>query len=493
MSILRTINTFQERDYGVNVLRQPVPVFVRGIGTNKVGTMGLLPWGPTNEIRRISDAGSLFETFSPAAFDAHVNYPAMQTFNNKAFPNELLVARVLATGALAADETFQDGVPADSVVVTGRYVGALGNQVSVAWVANATTAANRDMVVKIGTTYEATYENVVVDETGSITVNDPGDPYVTVAAAVGATAPPAVVADTLLTGGSDGAAVAGDFATTLALFADASQDWSVFFVADPPAALIPTINEEVQTFIDAHPTGFAVLNHVPGNTPTQAQAAVATLRTQRAIMPFNRPKVPNLYDPDRAIVEVDAASFYAAIIASIRPEQSPGGAVGLPYLDAIVGLAETATEVELRNLDQAGIAPLLYLGPGKGTIIRHAVTTSLTPGETEVYRSRMATYIERSIADLLVHFVERINDIDLANERLGPITGDEVTAIQLFLQGLQDDSRIKAYDIDPFSGNTEALVDAGDFVIQIAVELFSTQVRIVLRAQIGAEVQISSQ
>lgn len=493
-TLIHNIAAITAARYGVNILEEVPPGGVRGVGSSIVAAIGDFPWGPVDTVTSITSPAQLFETFAPLAFDVLNSWPALKAFINKTFPNTVKVVRVSTSSQAAATRTFQDGEasPADSVVVTARYPGAVGNQIRIAWTANADTAGNRDATVTIGTKYSATYKNVVVDNTGSITVTDPGDPFVTFAAAGSATDVPAVVAATALATGADGTPVAGDYTDGIDKFADASVDWNVMFVADPADALIDTINAYLKTFTDTHDRGIAVLCTPAAQVPADTITDAASYRSDRLFYPWPLVKTANAFDPDRDTVTLQGGSFAAAAIASVEPWASPGGAGGAQFLRGITGLEQGATFTELANLNAAGVAPFFMSTALEGAIIHRAVTTSLTAGLTKLFRRRMTDYLVQSIAGFLEQYVERPLDLDLANEALGPITGPEIGQIRAFLQDLQDLSRIKAYAVDPFGGNTASNINAGQWIILIAVQLNSMQEEIVLRASIGEGVDVAA-
>jgi hypothetical protein len=473
--------------YGVNILDQAAPAGVRGVSTDIVAIVAELPWGPTEVVTQV-DPGQAFEdVFAPDPFDAPAStYTALRALFGKTFPGLVKIVRVAADSAAAADFTFVDGSAGDSVTVTAARPGAIGNQIQVAFTENADTAANRDMTVTIGTSYSVTYTDVVVDDTGSITVNDPGDPYVSIADAGSATAPPAAITATNLTGGADGTATADNYTDAIELLADKSQVWSVGFVAECPSALIASVNAGLKTFMDTHARGFWVLSTPASETVANAQTAVASLRNTAGYLKrcWPRVKTTDLESPTRAEITVDGNAFAAVAIASVNPLRSPGGADGAPYLTGITGVEQGATAAELQALNAAGITPFI-VDSALGPILHKAVTTSLTSGRTQTRRRRAATFFSESIANLLVQFLETPADVDLANRALGPNTQPEIAAIEAFLQDYLDRGEIPAYNVDPFSANTAAQLALDIFTIIVQVELFGLQSNIVLQSQVG--------
>ena len=141
-------------------------------------------------------------------------------------------------------------------------------------------------------------------------------------------------------------------------------------------------------------------------------------------------------------------------------------------------------------LNEAGVAPFMMSKPLGGAIIRRAVTTSLTPGKTKLFRRRMFDFIAGSVSDFAQFYVEKPLDLVLSSKSLGAETGNLVGGITAFLEGLKAGSRIVSYSVDPFGENTQTNIDAGRWIIAIAVKLYSMQEEIVFYMNVGEGVQI---
>lgn len=502
MAILRTITSLVGVRYGVNILEVEPVGQVEGVGTSIVAVIAETPWGPVSTPTAVSGA-SLFETFAPGEFQVTNDYDAMKAFLNKTFPSIVRVIRPAVTGAAAATVSLPDSVPNDVLDITAKYPGAVGNLISYELVANATVANNRDLTVRVrptglsgDPTYEVTYENVVVDDGASVTVNDPGDPFVTLALNAGAAGDaPDVVAETLLTGGADGTAVAGDYSTAIDLLADASTDWNVAFVAEPPSGLIADINTAIDTFVDTNDRGLFLYCTPAGVSASSVLTAAASLRTDRTAFPWPLVKTVNGFDPNRGEITVQGNSFAAVAFASAQPYESPGGALSADFLLGISGLEDgiTASDAELEAAKDAGIMAF-FNSRQLGVIIRGAVTTDVSSVDARrVYVRRFKDYVAQSIANFLVRYAERPLDIDLSNRRLGPITGPEIGAVRQFLQTELDQGRLVAYVLDEFGGNVQSNIDAGRWIIDLRAKFVSAQEEIVFRIQAGTTVVVDEE
>lgn len=504
-SLIRRVSGASSIGYGVNIWELSPPKAVTGVGTNVIGMVAALPWGPTNEVVTVTSPGEFWSTFYPNDFATSKDfetYPAILALLNKPIftSGGLKVVRIEPTGATAASKTFQDATPVNSVTVTANYVGELGESINIAWSANADTATNRDMTVSIGSNYSVLYENVV---TAAGVVTDPGDPYVTVTKHASYAAVPAVVSATALETGSDGTAVAADYigdssnTEGIRVFYGESIDCNVLFVAECPASLIDAVNAGLEAWCDDTEKGIAVLCTPDDQVVADALTYLGdnSIASDRCTYHWPRVNTKNFMDPDVASIEVDGNAFAAACIANVPWYLSPGGAGKLQgsadYLGGIVGLEdETTSRTNLDALGEAGVAPW-FMSSKLGAIIRRAVTTSLTSGRTKLFRRRAVDYIVNSLASYSENFVETQLDLTLSSQTLGPNTGALVGAFRSWLEARKSQTQIQAYQVDEWSENTQADIDAGRWTIALTVKLYSMAEEIVIKANIGETVTIS--
>jgi hypothetical protein len=399
-----------------------------------------------------------------------------------------------------AAKTYNDGAgtPAVLTTVTAKCPGALGNAISVAWSENASDSTARDATVTIGTGYSATYENVATIVSTALVVTDPGDPYVTFSKHASGTLVPAVAAAAALTGGADGTAVAADYVGSssssvgIRKFYSESVDVDVLFVAECPDSLVDTVNTGLEAYATETDKGMVVLCTPDGDTAAATITNVANHRDDRIVYVWPRVKTTNFYDPDLAEIEVDGNAFAAAAIVSVDPEASPGGAPGAPALSGITGLEnEDIPRSTYDDLNEAGVAPFQMVS-GLGCILRKGVTTSITSGQTQIFRRRMTDFIADSLAARWQFFVGTLLDVDLAGESLGPNTSGLIGETSQFLADLKRRNRIEDYSVDPFSENTQTNIDDAQWYVAVSVNLFSAADAIVLVGNIGEGVEITA-
>ena len=142
----------------------------------------------------------------------------------------------------------------------------------------------------------------------------------------------------------------------------------------------------------------------------------------------------------------------------------------------------------LRRLRQNGICGLRN-DRVSGFIFQSGVTTSLVSGQKNINRRRMADFIEDSVAQSLVP----MSKLPLTNSLKDAMTGQ----VDAFLTQLKSDNnpaaqRIVDYSVDDQSGNTPDLEARGIFVIIARVRTLATADFIVLQAEIGEGVVITS-
>lgn len=501
-SLVRNITSEASIGYGVNVLEVLPPGVISGGVDVVVGIVGDFPWGPVNTVTEINTAGEFFATFCPTVFDAADDYPAMDALLNKAFPAGMKVVRIAPSGVAqaTASKTFQDNDPANSVVVTANYPGALGNSIYIEWSENADDATARDATVTIGTTYSVTYPAVATMVDAALVVTDPSDPYVTFSKHASGDEVPAVAAAAALVGGVDGTAVAGDYVGSISsnvgirrFYADGAET-DILFVASCPSGLIATVNTGLEAYANDTNNGMVVLSTPASQSSSTAKTYVASYRDDRIVYGWPRVKTTNGFDPAQAEITVDPNSFLAALIASTSPWLSPGGPrnsrAALKGITALESGNDSTTRDTMDAMTAKGICVIAFAN-GEA-IVRNAVTTSLTSGLEKIRRRRTTDYLAKAIANRLQEYVETPLDLDLTAGTLGPNTSAEISEIASFLENQKRLGHIKAYAVDPFGSATALDIAAGIWTIAISVTTFSDQDSIVLKHNVGDAVVVAS-
>ena len=498
-SLVRFVSGASGIGYGVNVWPIAPPRTVSGVSQNSIGMVADLPWGRVNEIVTVTTPAEFFAEYYPDVFNGgakdFASFPAVLALLNKPLFTKggLKICRIEATGAALSTYDFDDADGTESVTVDAKYKGAYGDDITVAWSANATTPANSDMTVTVGTEHSVLYENVVV--AAGLVVTDPGDPYAVVSKHASCVKVPDPVAATALAGGDDGTVAAGDYTGAgkgILQFYGASVDVAVLFCAEVADALKDDINTGLKAYA-AEGKGVAVLC-----TPAAQPSATAltylstnTLQSERLEYGWPKVKTTNFFDTNVDEVTVDGNAFAAAAIGNSDPWVSPGGAPGAQYLVGITGLEyEDTSRTTLDLLRAAGVSPWFMSKAHDGAIIAKCITTASSG--MKVKQRRLRDYLELSLAGYAELYVEEPLDLDLDEQDLGENTGALVTAYNAFLEAEKQASHIKAYSVDPFSLNTAVGVAAGRWLIHVPVQTYADQDEIVLKTEIGETVTVSS-
>lgn len=193
------------------------------------------------------------------------------------------------------------------------------------------------------------------------------------------------------------------------------------------------------------------------------------------------------------ILDQTMDGWLASLLSNLPPERNPGQASApVPQVFApILGIQRGVDVSQLSmgayiNLRANGVAAL-RIDRRTGPIIQSGITSSLTSGQKNINRRRMADFIEDSCAGRLVQFTKQPQTQQLKDAAVGEIDA--------FLDSLLSPNnpaaqRIAAYQIDDKSGNTPELEAQGIFVIIIRVRTLATADFIVLQAEVGENVQI---
>ena len=490
--------------YGITVRQLRLPGAIQGIRTDIIGIVGNFPWGPVNTVTDARNAADPLSIFGPPEFGTSnlLNYPSLNAFVRKAIVPAKIV-RIDPTSVAAATSTSGTiTAGTGTITLNAKYQGLLGDLIARQFVAASNGSATaRDLIVQVnGSTVERFRNIEVADLAGAITSSN--SRFLAPIVLASPSAMPAVDGSpVLLTGGADGTAVASDFVGSVSsnvgirrFYADSIQ-LAALFVANPDNAFKTTINTGLLAWAQDVQRGYAILATPDGATVSATITDAASYRNLRVAYPYPRVTVTNGFDPSQT-TEEDGSSHYAAAIAGVLPHQSPGGAPGQPFLEGIKGLELDLSQADLDSLNSAGVSPFVLLAAFNGnSIIRNGISTSLTSGETQIDAIKYGDFLAFSLANFLERYIETALDVDLDAQRLGPNTGTVIKVMETFLAQQRDDvpGSIKAFSVDPFSGNTEPALDTGLWVIEVLVETFGSILNIELRQTVGTTVVVSVQ
>ena len=499
-SILHQISSLSAARYGVNVLEVAPPASVQSAASNVIGMVAGLPWGPSNTVTLVTGLAEFFDTFYPDVFDSSskntTNYPALRALLRKRLPGGgLKVVRIAATSAAKASSgniTAGTG----TINIAAKYAGDLGEQISYQIVAATNNdSARRNLIITIGSSYSATYENLTL--TALIAVDDP---YIDITDSSSDAVPAVMGSASALANGDNGTTVAADYVGSsssnvgIRQFYGASVDVNVLFVAECPSPLADTVNAGLVAWGQDTSKGIAVLSTPAGQASSDTLTYIAdnSLSDDRGFYTWPQVTCRDLFLSTQAVTVMDGNAFAAFAIANIDPWLSPGGGGkvqgGVDLLAGVVGLEdESATLTTLNLLDEVGVTPW-YNERTLGVILHRAVTTD---GSTRLFSRRAKDWIQQSLARYAVNFAETQLDLVLSDQDLGPNTSGLISAWTTWLETQKIRTRIQSYSIDPYSANVQTNIDAGQWIVVVRVKLYAMLEELILKAEIGETVQIT--
>lgn len=194
------------------------------------------------------------------------------------------------------------------------------------------------------------------------------------------------------------------------------------------------------------------------------------------------------------ILDTPSNAWLASILSVLPPENNPGQS-GPPVdevMAPVLGLQRGAPQSTLdingyTSLKQNGVcAP--RIDRNDGAIFQSGVTTSLTAGQKNINRRRMADFIQDSIAARYNQMSKQL----LTSALKDTIVSETVT----FLSGLLSINnpaaqRIAGFLVDAKSGNTPQLLAAGIYTVIAKVQTLASADEIVLSTLIGEGVSVT--
>jgi len=192
------------------------------------------------------------------------------------------------------------------------------------------------------------------------------------------------------------------------------------------------------------------------------------------------------------ILDTRGDGWLAAVLSNLPPERNPGQATSpVPeVLAPILGFQRAMPSLGMQEymaLRAAGICGLRN-DVTSGFIFQSGVTSSLTSGEKNINRRRMADFVQDSLSRRLVSFAK----LPLTQNLKDTIVGE----IDAFLVGLQSPNnppaqRISGFLIDDISGNTPDLEARGVYVVITKVRTLATNDFFVLQTEVGEGVNVT--
>lgn len=194
------------------------------------------------------------------------------------------------------------------------------------------------------------------------------------------------------------------------------------------------------------------------------------------------------------VLDVRSDGWMASVLSNLAAERNPGQsaepvpAVLLPVLGFQRGNLPAFTISDYILFRQNGVCALKF-DRVVGKTFQSGITTSTVAGQKNINRRRMADEIEDSIAIAYQQFVK----LPLTQSLKDAIDAETFT----YLAGLKSETnpaaqRIADFSIDSKSGNTFELNAAGIYVVIVKVQMLATADVIVLQAEVGPNVSVTT-
>jgi hypothetical protein len=242
-------------------------------------------------------------------------------------------------------------------------------------------------------------------------------------------------------------------------------------------------------------------NASPGVGATRSERVIynwpgVTVQQQAAVTSSSSLKRANgTYNLGSGLLDTRTDGFMASILSNLASERNPGQATDpvpvclAPVLGFQSGDLASFKMADYIRFKQYGISAIRF-DRGGVKVFQSGITSSLTSGQTNINRRRMADEIEDSLAEAWLPLTKQVMTQQLRDN----IDAETVA----YLAGLQSPTnpsaqRIEAYSVDSTSGNTPELLAAGIYVVIVRVKMLATADEIVLQAEIGPGVNIVAQ
>lgn len=478
---------------GVFAVEIAPPKVVEGVSLGYCGLVGQFAWGPKEQLVTPDDALAFLNMFEPPGSPrSSGGYRAIMRRKRLA----LKVVRVLASGSAAAAKTLQDSAPANTVILTAKYHGVLGN--SIAYKVEDPTdtqATHFKLTVSLtdpvtGTTSEV-YDNCDI---AALTAVDVSASKLLASIARTGTALRPANGTGVLTGGSDGSIGSSDYVGTpesadkgIALF-ERDPDIRVVVADDCGNSLRPTVNVGLADHAVLMGDRIAVCQTNPDAadwaTVKTAQAASGSLSGDR-VRYFGA--WASVLDDGGVARTVPWATFEASALVNLEPQQSSAwwdDRVTDYYSDVqdVVANFSVIAKTVRKEALSIGIALPIKLASGRWAI-QHDRNTNTDPSKRYTVRRRVTDYLALTLTRALPSFVNGPN----VDEDAGTIKSLTDTALAAELKK----GRITAFSTDTKTLNNSGSMATGLFTVGISATSPAPREKIILNLNVGPTVTIT--
>lgn len=492
---------------GLYVAERGPTGFIRGADLSTTGFAAACVRGPSTP-QTITSPGRFLDIFGGRDFGSGgaLVGQAWAALLNKQF-GTLVIRRVIAANAVVASftlETTTGGLGTAVLRVDASSAGAWGNLVGISVVAATDGNSQHFDLITQYQGKQLRYPNLNIqtgnDNTALVVGSDvarfvtltkltDGRPVNSTASTDGADANGFIllgstVANFTSVAGSDGSYAVTDYnngVNDLAGFPGVSVVLVPEIVAGSAATYHSNLVTLSSTVSDRIFLTWAQVHGQSVSTETSQIASQITTRTDRIVWCFNSPFT---LDPTTSQeIQQGPHIWMASILSQVDVDIHAGSSQTKALLAGITRVTNTTfTRLDLISLKNAGISTLEQ--NRGGFQFRSAVTTSLTPGRTELARRRMADFLQLSASDRIASYVKGKNTPE---ERTGMAAELTSFSKQLMRQKriIADDGPNSGFSIDQVSVNTPAQRAQGEEHLLWRVDLIGHMLSVVFETDIA--------
>lgn len=253
----------------------------------------------------------------------------------------------------------------------------------------------------------------------------------------------------------------------------------------------------VSPTLDQKTVSAVVADSSPGVGATRDERIIYNWPGVQTFVPeavgYNMKGADAFYHSD-GMLDTPLNMWMASLLSNLAPERNPGQETDpVPsIMSPIMSFQRGVSGLNMNDyilLRNRGIAAARYDRTIGGFIFQSGITTSLTSGQKNINRRRMADYLEDSMAERLNAFSKQPLTQALKDSMFGELDA--------WLSSLKSENnpaaqRINDYLLDDTSGNTPDLEAAGIHVIIAKVRTLATADFLVLQAEVGENVKITT-
>ncbi|TXH50872.1 MAG: hypothetical protein E6Q97_19550 [Desulfurellales bacterium] len=191
---------------------------------------------------------------------------------------------------------------------------------------------------------------------------------------------------------------------------------------------------------------------------------------------------------DDGYIDTSLDTWVAALLSNLQPELNPGQAASpVPEIfSPIIGYQRGCPTLDMNDyilFKQAGICAL-RMDRVVGPILQSGITTSITPGETNINRRRFADFVQDSLAARYNQMAKMLGRQSIKDSI---VSETEAFYADLLADNNPEAQRIDSYSIDDKSPNTPALSARGVWVVKSVCRMLATLDVLVVQSEVGPD------